>query len=140
LSRPAVGPSGGFDYVEPPFTTLMSQRHSILIAQTEVPKRRETLDASKVQALAGSILDQGLVSPILIREDCDRFALNEGLHRLEASRALGEESIAAYLVSTAKALKGERHETDRVEVACVSLRLWGAPDPSSWVGRRDRGD
>jgi ParB-like chromosome segregation protein Spo0J len=38
------------------------------------------------------------MSPILVRADNSRYVLVEGLHRLEACRALGETTVAAYLV------------------------------------------
>jgi hypothetical protein len=34
----------------------------------------------------------------LVRADGARFVLVEGLHRLEAAKALGEQTIAAFLV------------------------------------------
>ncbi len=61
-------------------------------------KRRKTLDAAKVDALAESILEEGLRIPIQVRQGKDRYVLVEGLHRLEACRALGEETIAGLLV------------------------------------------
>ena len=61
-------------------------------------KRRTTLDPAKVAQLAESILEKGQTTPILVREDGDRFVLVEGLHRLEACKSLGEETILAYLV------------------------------------------
>jgi sulfiredoxin len=69
------------------------------IADIYVPvKRRTTLDSAKVKLLAESILETGQDSPILVREDGERFVLVEGLHRLEACRSLGEETIKGYLV------------------------------------------
>ena len=61
-------------------------------------KRRTTLDRAKVERLAESILESGQTTPILVREDGERFVLVEGLHRLEACKSLGEETILAYLV------------------------------------------
>jgi sulfiredoxin len=37
--------------------------------------------------------------PILVRPDGVRFVLIEGLHRLEAAKALGESTIIGYRVS-----------------------------------------
>ncbi len=72
----------------------------IAIDDVYVPaKRRRTLVAGTVTALAESILEEGLKTPILVRPDGDRFVLVEGLHRLEACRALGEEIIPAYEVN-----------------------------------------
>jgi sulfiredoxin len=44
------------------------------------------------------MLAKGQETPILVREDGNRFVLVEGLHRLEACRALGEKTVFAYLV------------------------------------------
>ena len=63
-------------------------------------KRRQALDRNKVEALAESILAKGQEAPISVREDGVRFVLVEGLHRLEACRALGETTVSAYLVQT----------------------------------------
>jgi sulfiredoxin len=69
------------------------------IASVYVPvKRRASLDPAKVQMLAESIMETGQKAPILVRQDGDRFVLVEGLHRLEACRSLGEDSILGYLV------------------------------------------
>ncbi|HYV87799.1 MAG TPA: ParB N-terminal domain-containing protein [Candidatus Polarisedimenticolia bacterium] len=61
-------------------------------------KRRSTLDAKKVEALAEAILEKGQQTPILVRRDGERFVLVEGLHRLEAMKALGETKIVGTVV------------------------------------------
>jgi sulfiredoxin len=77
----------------------MLKRRTVAIEDVYVPaKRRLTLDPRKVEALAESILAIGQDTPILVREDGRRFVLVEGLHRLEACRALGETTVSAYLV------------------------------------------
>jgi len=63
-------------------------------------KRRATLDTKKVDALAQNILEKGQQSPILVRRDGDRFVLVEGLHRLEAMKALGETKILSTVVQS----------------------------------------
>ena len=69
------------------------------IASIYVPvKRRATLDPRKVQSIAESIMETGQKAPVLVRQDGERFVLVEGLHRLEACRSLGEETILGYLV------------------------------------------
>ena len=69
------------------------------IDRIRVPvKRAKTLDATKVQTLAESILTEGQTTPISLRADGENFVLVEGLHRLEAMKALGEETIQGYLV------------------------------------------
>ena len=77
----------------------MLKRLTLAIESIYVPvKRRQTLDPKKVEALAESILAHGQEAPILVREDGRRYVLVEGLHRLEACKALGETTVAAYLV------------------------------------------
>ncbi|QIE56227.1 ParB N-terminal domain-containing protein [Pikeienuella piscinae] len=61
-------------------------------------KRARTLEAAKVAALAEDILENGLTTPILVRADGEGYVLVEGLHRLEAAKALGEETIEGILV------------------------------------------
>src|SRR5437773_2078995 len=62
-------------------------------------KRRKSLRSEMVQEIAESILEIGQQAPVLIRPDEDRFVLVEGLHRLEACKALGEKTIIGLLVS-----------------------------------------
>jgi sulfiredoxin len=77
----------------------MLQKTSFPIDRIRVPvKRAKTLDIAKMTALAESILEQGLLTPIRVRADGENFVLIEGLHRLEALKALGEETVDGYLV------------------------------------------
>jgi len=82
----------------------MAMKKQILAIQdVYVPvKRRQTLDPHKVEALAESMMEKGQEVPILVRPDGARFVLVEGLHRLEACKALGETTIPAYLVQARK--------------------------------------
>jgi ParB-like chromosome segregation protein Spo0J len=81
----------------------MLKTERFAIANIYVPvKRRGTLEPRRVQEIAESILQNGQKSPIRVRADGDRFVLIEGLHRLEACRALGEDTILGYLVQAAK--------------------------------------
>ncbi|HJM60191.1 MAG TPA: ParB N-terminal domain-containing protein [Alphaproteobacteria bacterium] len=69
------------------------------ISQVYVPvAKRRTLDAAKVAKIAESMLDDGQKTPILVREGDGRLVLVEGLHRLEASKSLGEDTIVGLLV------------------------------------------
>jgi uncharacterized ParB-like nuclease family protein len=73
---------------------------SFTIDKIYVPvKRRKALKSEVVQEIAESILEIGQQAPILVRPDKDRFVLVEGLHRLEACKALGENTIIGLLVS-----------------------------------------
>ena len=73
------------------------------VAEIYVPtKRRGTLEPEKVDMLAESILENGLRTPIQVRQGKGRYVLVEGLHRLEACRALGDEQIDALIVAARK--------------------------------------
>jgi ParB-like chromosome segregation protein Spo0J len=48
------------------------------------------------------MLDEGQQAPILVRADGARFVLVEGLHRLEAAKALGEKTISGFIVDARK--------------------------------------
>jgi ParB-like chromosome segregation protein Spo0J len=65
-------------------------------------KRRATLKPEVVKEIAESMLQVGQQSPILVRQDGARFVLVEGLHPLEACKALGEETIFGFLVDARK--------------------------------------
>lgn len=74
------------------------------IAKVYVPMaRRKSLDPARVAALAEDILENGQQAPILVRPDTDRLVLVEGLHRLEACRALGDDTVVALMVQARKA-------------------------------------
>jgi ParB-like chromosome segregation protein Spo0J len=81
----------------------MFKRESFAIADIYVPtKRRTTLRPDVVQKIATSMLEVGQETPILVRRDGQRFVLVEGLHRLEACKALGETTIIGYVVQARK--------------------------------------
>ena len=73
------------------------------VANIYVPvKRRATLVQARVDELTASMLKDGQQVPIKVRADGDRFVLIEGLHRLEAARALGDTTILGYRVDARK--------------------------------------
>jgi hypothetical protein len=81
----------------------MIKRETFAITDIYVPvKRRVTLKADVVEAIASSILEVGQETPILVRRDGERLVLVEGLHRLEACKALGEATIIGYVVQARK--------------------------------------
>lgn len=61
--------------------------------------RRKTLDEEKVMELAEDILENGLQRPIYVRVGKDRYVLQEGLHRMEAMKLLGENLIDGHIVA-----------------------------------------
>jgi ParB-like chromosome segregation protein Spo0J len=81
----------------------MMKREKFTIADIYVPvKRRAALKPVVVQEIAQSIMESGQQTPILVRRDGDRYVLVEGLHRLEACKALGEATILGYRVDARK--------------------------------------
>ncbi len=81
----------------------MLKARAVEIARIRVPvKRAKTLDPAKADAIAGDMLENGQTVPIQVREDGDGYVLIEGLHRLEARKALGDAEIDAYLVQARK--------------------------------------
>lgn len=90
---------------------------SLPIDQIYVPlKKRKTLRLEVVQEIAASILEIGQQVPILVRPDESRLVLLDGLHRLEACKALGETTIIGVLGSAEtahhKALLSDTAETE----------------------------
>jgi ParB-like chromosome segregation protein Spo0J len=76
---------------------------TLKIADIYVPtKRRKLIEPQKVDDLAQDILENSQISPILVRKDDARYVLVEGLHRLEACKALGEEEIFTLIVQARK--------------------------------------
>jgi len=77
----------------------------IPIGEIYVPtKLTKELDTAKVETRAEAILENGLHAPIQVRRDEQRkrYVLVVGLHRLEAVRALGDETIDALIVQARK--------------------------------------
>ena len=72
---------------------------SVPIDDIYIPARfRDTLDAVKVEAIATEIIETGQQVPIQVRQGKGRYVLVNGLERLEAVRALGEETVEALIV------------------------------------------
>ena len=75
------------------------ENKTLKIDEIYVPiKRRKTLNMKVVNDIAESMLENGQLTPILVRQDRERFVLVEGLHRLEACKALGEETVVGLIV------------------------------------------
>ena len=77
----------------------MMKRETIPIADIYVPTKRRGNPRTKAsRRTRRQHSRQGPQAPILVRADGARFVLVEGLHRLEAAKALGEQTIVAFLV------------------------------------------
>jgi len=128
----------------------MSAPESFPIDKIHVPeKKRKTLKPDVVHDIAESILAIGQQDPILVRREKDHFVLVEGLHRLEACKALGERAIIGVLVSAeaarqvplaSQAVDAERQKMERLrnlrlekeaaEKRATTSRGVAAPDPA----------
>ena len=70
------------------------------IEEIYVPSdRRKELDPQRVASVAETIMEESEERPIQVRRGKDRYVLVKGVHRLEARKALGEETIQAFIVS-----------------------------------------
>jgi hypothetical protein len=77
----------------------MPKPESFPIEKIFVPtKQKKAIKPEIVGEIAESMLDIGQQEPISVRLDGDRLVLVEGLHRLEACKALGETTILGVLV------------------------------------------
>ena len=79
-------------------------------------KRKKALKPELVQEIAESILEVGQQVPILVRSEKGRVVLVEGLHRFEACKALGENTIIGVLVSPEIIIHQKTLLSDSVEV------------------------
>ena len=72
---------------------------SVPVDQIYIPaKMRRSIDEARVESVAESFMEKGQMTPIRVRRDGERLVLVNGVHRLEACRALGEEEITAFIV------------------------------------------
>lgn len=78
----------------------MLKSEPVKIEEIYIPMgKRSALDAEKIEELAESILEEGQKMPIQVRRDPKKhFILVNGVHRIEAVKLLGEETIEAYIV------------------------------------------
>ena len=60
---------------------------------------RKKLDPQKVEIVAEAIMEETDEHPIQVRQGKDRYVLIKGIHRMEARKALGDETIQAYIVA-----------------------------------------
>jgi ParB/RepB/Spo0J family partition protein len=70
-------------------TTIQEPGREVALDRIRVPENVRALDPAHVDALAGSIALQGMLVPVVVRDDGDGFELVAGFHRIAAARALG---------------------------------------------------
>lgn len=101
----------------------MPTPESFPIQKIFVPtKMKKAIKPEVVGEIAESILDIGQQAPISVRPDGDRLVLVEGLHRLEACKALGETTILGVLVP-AELAQHRPLLSDRPEVDAERLKM-----------------
>jgi uncharacterized ParB-like nuclease family protein len=105
----------------------MPTPESFPIEKIFVPtKQKKTLRPATVAEIAESMLDIGQQTPISVRLDGDRLVLVEGLHRLEACKALGETTILGVVVPAElaqhKPLLAERPEVEAERIKMARLK------------------
>ncbi|WP_256808000.1 ParB N-terminal domain-containing protein [Bradyrhizobium sp. Bra64] len=105
----------------------MPTPESFPIEKIFVPtKMKKAIKPEIVGEIAESILDIGQQAPIVVRPDGDRLVLVEGLHRLEACKALGETTIIGVIVPAELAqhrpLLSESPEVDAERIKMARLK------------------
>ena len=61
----------------------------VALGEIRVPENVRALDPEHVKALAGSIKLQGMLVPVVVRDDGHGFELVAGFHRIAAAKTLG---------------------------------------------------
>src|SRR3954454_15423859 len=85
-------------------------------------KIKKALKPEVVGEIAESMLEIGQQAPISVRLDGDRLVLVDGLHRLEACKALGETTILGVLVP-AELAQHKPQLAERPEVEAERLKM-----------------
>lgn len=101
----------------------MPKSESFPIEKIFVPtKQKKATKPEIVGEIAESMLDIGQQAPISVRRDGDRLVLVDGLHRLEACKALGETTILGVLVP-AELAQHKPGLAERPEVEAERLKM-----------------
>jgi len=74
-------------------TTSEETGRHIALVDIRVPDNVRDLDPEHVKALAGSIGLQGILVPVVVRNDGEGFELVAGFHRVAAARSLGLTAV-----------------------------------------------
>ncbi|MDF0581048.1 ParB N-terminal domain-containing protein [Bradyrhizobium yuanmingense] len=85
-------------------------------------KQKKAIRPESVAEIAESMLEIGQQTPISLLRDGDRLVLVEGLHRLEACKALGETTILGVLV-TAELAQHKPQLAERPEVEAERIKM-----------------
>jgi ParB family chromosome partitioning protein len=88
-------------------TTVQDGGRRVALEQIRVPENVRALDDAHVDALAGSISLQGMLVPVVVRDDGDGFELGAGFRRIAAARLLGLTDVLVVV------REGETEDADR---------------------------
>jgi ParB/RepB/Spo0J family partition protein len=78
-------------------TTAVATPERVALDLIDVGQNVRELDQAHVQALASSIALRGLIVPLVVRADGERFTLVAGYHRYAACRSLGLHEVEVTL-------------------------------------------
>jgi len=106
------------------------------------PRRR--FDAAELERLAASIVEHGVLQPVVVRKVGERYELIVGERRWRASRAAGLESIPAVMADMAAQERLEmaivenvqRHDLNPLELANAYKALSDAGATQEEIGRK----
>src|SRR4051812_2258634 len=87
--------------------TAVDHARHVALDRIRVPANVRELDASHLDALAGSIALQGMLVPVVLRPEGDDFELVAGFHRIAAARKLGLADVP-YVVRDAETEDADR--------------------------------
>ncbi|MDA1239091.1 MAG: ParB N-terminal domain-containing protein [Proteobacteria bacterium] len=72
---------------------------TLKISNIYIPSERRTeINLKEVEELAEQMIDETVLKPIKVRKGKDRYVLISGINKLEAHKALGEDTIEAIVV------------------------------------------
>jgi ParB/RepB/Spo0J family partition protein len=114
-------------------TTIQAAGRQVALDQIRVPENVRALDDAHVQALAGSIALQGVLVPVVVRDDGDGFELVAGFHRIAAARSLGLAEVPAVIRAV------ETEDADRAVENITRLALNAHEEAKAVRAMLDRG-
>jgi len=134
-------------------TTEETGRH-IALVDIRVPDNVRELDPEHVKALAGSIELQGMLVPVVVRNDAEGFELVAGFHRVAAAKQIGLADVPVVIrdVQTEDADRAveniascrRRHDVINADRGVIPMSDLKRPtvrcEPGGDVGIRPRAD
>ena len=109
-------------------TTNHEAGRHVALGEIRVPENVRALDAEHVKALAGSIKLQGMLVPVVVRDDSETgFELVAGFHRVAAARSLGLTDVPVVVRVEDTAPLVERAAHRRHEALVPGHRLRDVP-------------